>query len=840
MSLNRLLPPLITLVALVWISVADAFITDPRYHTVDEINARIFALQDSFPDWVRVDSIGHSQQEHLPIYAVKISSEVDDSLSEHPAVIFIGQVHAEEVLGVEYAMWLMDKMVSRQGKDWRNRIDTWIVPTDNPEGLNVVYSLDYTYRKNKRDNIGDGLFRLFTGLGNDTSGVDVNRNFPFFWTSGDGLLRSGKDEPYDYYRGPTPLSEAESVALDRLNDRVRPVYTVVLHSSRSGLFAEKVIYPWDFGVGSQIKKSPDITMIAETANRVASRCRKYSGSGTYEPSFILTPIGDSDAYLYYRYGSFSYRIEIGGAAEDMQPDSTGIVSVLEGIQPGMEYFLNSAAGVTSEGADIHLTRLFLQIGDAATGAPLEAHLILQPFTTPLIPYRTTNRVTGVYHWIVPDDFHDTLTISKFGWTTRRGLVTAAPSPRRPLRITLDPLLLSQITLQAVTANGLPIPDNLELAVEHIWAPSTFGFSAPIQIPPVTYPSWHPSDSVWTQLMPGGRAILDLPEGGYRFTVLKGSRFVPRCFDLTVDSSRTWTINMARAAVLLDQNFDGGDVLFTSDNVMNRNTTDSLAHWELSSDVYHTPPRSLTDSELGNTPILEDAWAAPYNLLDRPFNLSSSRSAALVYWLNQALEPGYDSLTVESSFGGASGSDPNSWTWTQLAPAHQELSQLENVPIRPWNAPPINYQRYAPWRRFVIPLDSLCGHSVVHIRFHLKTDIGVQQDGVYIDDVMLLASTESPPAVASETPLPQHFALGDPYPNPFNSRLSVAVALPEPSRVRLDFYDLTGRRALAALDAELSAGAHRLTVDAGSLPAGLYLMRAATSSEQAVRKVMLLK
>ena len=40
-----------------------ADINDPVYHTVEEIYARMFALQDSLPDRVRVDSIGHSQQE---------------------------------------------------------------------------------------------------------------------------------------------------------------------------------------------------------------------------------------------------------------------------------------------------------------------------------------------------------------------------------------------------------------------------------------------------------------------------------------------------------------------------------------------------------------------------------------------------------------------------------------------------------------------------------------------------------------------------------------------------------------------------------------------------------
>ncbi len=818
-----------------------ARISDPAYHHVDEIYTRIFALQDSLPGWVRVDSIGYSQEGKLPIYAVKISRNVDDTTTIRPAVVIVGQVHAEEVLGVEFCMWLLEKAVSRESdaRNWLRSIDLWIVPTANPDGLNAVYTEDHTFRKNTRDMIGDGRFRFITGWGGDTSGVDLNRNFPLFWIKGDPFLMTGRTEPYDYFRGPAPFSEAETRALDRLMERVRPMHSVVLHSSRTGNFAEKVIYPWAFGVGENLKYSPDVNIIHQVAIHVASRCQKLGESGHYEPAAMTTPNGNSDAYFYWRYNSLSYRIEIGGADEGMQPDSAGIMQVIDGCRPGIEYYLNSAAGVRSDDfGDIEVNRLVLKVTDQG-GNPLEARLVFSSLSTPLIPYRTTNPRNGAFQRILFSSFFDTLTVSKFGYRTRQGLVMAQLD-QTPLQVELEVLPRHQIIVQTFDQDSLPIEGQLELEIEHLWSPSLFGWRGIVDtVPPVQFPPWHPGES-WTHTVQGGRIQLELPDGGYRFTLLKGNEFVPRRIEKSISSDTTLNVTLSRAHLLLDQNFDGGDVIYTSDNVMNLNGMDSLARWDLTNDICHTPPRCLTDSRWGNTIRGEDGWCAPYNLLDDHFDLSSARTATLVYWLNQALEPGYDSLWVEVSTGWEPGSSPSEWDWTQVAPAHQELSFLEDVPIRPWNAYAINLQQFAPWRRFVVSLDDFCGEPVVHFRFHLRSDEHIEMDGVYIDDVQLLASNQAPPEVTSNAPLPRRFTMWEPYPNPFNSLVQVRVSMPEAGRLKMTLFDILGRPALQVPDEDLPAGTHRITVDAAALPTGLYLLRAGANGSQRIKKVMLIK
>ena len=74
---------------------------DERYHSVVEINTLLDSLDqlEELNGWFRVDTIGFSTQEQIPILAVKISDNVNLKEDE-PQVLFVGQVHAEEVLGV--------------------------------------------------------------------------------------------------------------------------------------------------------------------------------------------------------------------------------------------------------------------------------------------------------------------------------------------------------------------------------------------------------------------------------------------------------------------------------------------------------------------------------------------------------------------------------------------------------------------------------------------------------------------------------------------------------------------------------------------------------------------
>lgn len=82
---------------------------------------------------------------------------------------------------------------------------------------------------------------------------------------------------------------------------------------------------------------------------------------------------------------------------------------------------------------------------------------------------------------------------------------------------------------------------------------------------------------------------------------------------------------------------------------------------------------------------------------------------------------------------------------------------------------------------------------------------------------------------------------DAYPNPFNPSTTISFTLDQDSPVRLSLYDMTGREVTVILDdAELHAGSHSSTVNAGGLPSGRYLCVLQTVQSRSMYPVMLMK
>lgn len=98
----------------------------------------------------------------------------------------------------------------------------------------------------------------------------------------------------------------------------------------------------------------------------------------------------------------------------------------------------------------------------------------------------------------------------------------------------------------------------------------------------------------------------------------------------------------------------------------------------------------------------------------------------------------------------------------------------------------------------------------------------------------LGSGENPPV------LPAEFRLGEPFPNPFNSRTAVDFDLPRAGELKAGIYDLSGRFLLQAGAGYYQAGSHKLEFDAAELPSGIYMLRVEAAGEVGQRKLTLLK
>ncbi len=89
-------------------------------------------------------------------------------------------------------------------------------------------------------------------------------------------------------------------------------------------------------------------------------------------------------------------------------------------------------------------------------------------------------------------------------------------------------------------------------------------------------------------------------------------------------------------------------------------------------------------------------------------------------------------------------------------------------------------------------------------------------------------------------LPENFALYPNYPNPFNSTTNIRFSLPEKQEVRLEVYDVIGRRVQVLINDEQPAGWHTVQFDASRLASGVYIYRMTTENNVSSHKMTIVK
>jgi uncharacterized repeat protein (TIGR01451 family) len=91
-----------------------------------------------------------------------------------------------------------------------------------------------------------------------------------------------------------------------------------------------------------------------------------------------------------------------------------------------------------------------------------------------------------------------------------------------------------------------------------------------------------------------------------------------------------------------------------------------------------------------------------------------------------------------------------------------------------------------------------------------------------------------------TGIPAQYELYPNYPNPFSRYTRIRFALPEPSAVRIEVFNLFGRKVAAISEGELGTGWHEITFDGSALPAGIYVFRLQAGTFRETRKMMIVK
>lgn len=98
----------------------------------------------------------------------------------------------------------------------------------------------------------------------------------------------------------------------------------------------------------------------------------------------------------------------------------------------------------------------------------------------------------------------------------------------------------------------------------------------------------------------------------------------------------------------------------------------------------------------------------------------------------------------------------------------------------------------------------------------------------------------PVSVENPSDLPRQLSLSQNFPNPFNPQTTIRYEIPDFSMVRLDVFDVLGRRVARLVDFEQAPGEYSVNFDASHLSSGVYIYQVSNGKETITQKMLLIK
>jgi hypothetical protein len=94
--------------------------------------------------------------------------------------------------------------------------------------------------------------------------------------------------------------------------------------------------------------------------------------------------------------------------------------------------------------------------------------------------------------------------------------------------------------------------------------------------------------------------------------------------------------------------------------------------------------------------------------------------------------------------------------------------------------------------------------------------------------------------SSERIVPDHYSLGQNFPNPFNDQTTITCAVPLAGRVRIKIFDVLGQEVETLTDQYVTPGYYRFVWSGSHRAAGLYFYRLEAQQFSQTRKLLYLK
>ncbi len=292
-------------------------------------------LANNYPGVTKLVRIGTTLQGR-EILALKVTQGARGQRDgRRPAVLFSATQHAREWIATEIDRRLMYHYI----EGWANedpqivkllqQTELWFVPVMNPDGYQYSFDAERLWRKNLRDNDGDGQTTI-------ADGVDPNRNYPeHFKYDEEG---SSKIISSQTYRGLGPASERETQAIMGLSDRVGFEFNVNYHSNGRWL-----LYPEGWQVGSPTADDPIYFALSGNLDRPA--IEGFHPGLSSDVLYVTN--GEANDFMHKRGGALAWTPELSPGCPTcgfVFPDDPALVQEeFERNLPFAESVANSAA-----------------------------------------------------------------------------------------------------------------------------------------------------------------------------------------------------------------------------------------------------------------------------------------------------------------------------------------------------------------------------------------------------------------------------------------------------------------------------------------------------------------
>ncbi|MBC8365973.1 immune inhibitor A [bacterium] len=311
--------------------------------------------------------------------------------------------------------------------------------------------------------------------------------------------------------------------------------------------------------------------------------------------------------------------------------------------------------------------------------------------------------------------------------------------------------------------------------------------------------------------------IDLIYGDYTFYV-SAPDHLPVNRQITVDSpgqTQEFLLPFSETIALVQDDFESGTGLWTGD-------------WALSSDEYHSPSHSMTDSPTGDSGHNQEKPCE----LSNSINLTEVIDPLLTFWARWEIEEDWDCVQLQISTNGGG-------IWTPMSTAHTvpgsgQGAQPDGEPVYE------NFQTL--WILETVDLSAWADESNVLLRFIYMSDTSIDEDGFYFDDFKVEGQVV---ATGAPEESPAFTRLDGAWPNPFNPVTKIRFSTASAGLVHLNIFDIQGRRVATLADMVLPAGEHERIWNGRNsqgreLASGVYLAQLEFDGQRFQKKLTLIK